>query len=418
MVYISNNDLISDDEKIYVPIRNKIIDQNINIDEEIPIEVINNNVFNANTAENFYKDAWLLSLYNQVEFLRKECDEKNAIIKSFTIRNSKACSETEFLRKELEEKNFLIRTLTIRDSQVYAGVFNEVTGLNQGYENENETLKESGNEIGEKTKVDSTPNNTISSTTTENSDINKQLVESEFDDTVNRRKIQQQWVDEQLALIRELKHQTFLNNKRSSPNREKGGQENIEENEKISQSISNDDEESNDDSKNEIILWPENTVLITGDSMLHGVEEKRISRKFNVKVRTHPGAKIKDMYDHLNPYLRKKPKYLILHIGTNDASIQEKTSDVIFDEILQLKRYAESKVPDIKVTISCPIIRLDNSLANLKIVHLNQKLKTENVSVIQNENIKREHLGKMGLHMIPRGTARMAMNFIAFIKHL
>ena len=85
-------------------------------------------------------------------------------------------------------------------------------------------------------------------------------------------------------------------------------------------------------------LWPENTVLITGDSMSFGLDEKRLSRRYNVKVRCHPGACLKDMYDHLNPYLQKQPKFIILHIATNDASIKEKTSDIIVEEILELKR--------------------------------------------------------------------------------
>ena len=107
------------------------------------------------------------------------------------------------------------------------------------------------------------------------------------------------------------------------------------------------------------------------------------------------------MYDHLNAYLRKQPKYLI-HITTNDASIKDKTSDIIFKQILQLKRYMENKVHGIEVTISCPIICFDNGLANLKIIHLRNKLKTENMSIIDNENIWYECLGQKGLHMTSR----------------
>ena len=88
------------------------------------------------------------------------------------------------------------------------------------------------------------------------------------------------------------------------------------------------------------------------------------------KVRPHPGANINNIYDHINPYLRKQSKYIIIHIATNDALIKDKTSDIIFEQMLQLKRYVESNVPGIEVTISCPVIRSDNGLANLKIIHL------------------------------------------------
>ena len=92
-----------------------------------------------------------------------------------------------------------------------------------------------------------------------------------------------------------------------------------------------------------MVLWPENTVLITGDFMLCGLEGNRLSNKLNVKVRPRHGANIDDMYDHLNSHLRKQPQYLIINIATNDASIKDKTSDVIFEQILQLKRYVEKQ---------------------------------------------------------------------------
>ena len=52
-------------------------------------------------------------------------------------------------------------------------------------------------------------------------------------------------------------------------------------------------------------IWPANTVLITGDSLLNEIDENRLSKKFNVKVRCQRGANIADMYDHIKPYLRK-----------------------------------------------------------------------------------------------------------------
>ena len=88
--------------------------------------------------------------------------------------------------------------------------------------------------------------------------------------------------------------------------------------------------------------WPSNTILITGSSMLQGIDEKRMSRRKNVKVRPNPGATIRDMHDHLNALLRKKTDYLILHAGGNDASNKETTSDDIFDGLMELKAFAES----------------------------------------------------------------------------
>ena len=62
-------------------------------------------------------------------------------------------------------------------------------------------------------------------------------------------------------------------------------------------------------------------------------------------------------------------------------------SEQISHDNQELKRYIESKGYDIKVTISCPIVRSDNDLANLKIIHFRNKLKSANISIIDNENI-------------------------------
>ena len=89
--------------RIYVSIRNKVTDEQLNINDEIPFETCN--VYNANITEQFFKDALLLSLCNQVDYLRKELDE---IIKSLLSRNTVSTNEVDFLRNELNEKNFLL----------------------------------------------------------------------------------------------------------------------------------------------------------------------------------------------------------------------------------------------------------------------------------------------------------------------
>ena len=152
--------------------------------------------------------------------------------------------------------------------------------------------------------------------------------------------------------------------------------------------------------------------------MLSEIDEKRLIPSHNVKVRCHPGATIiDDMFDHLKPYLKKEPDQIILHVSTNDAS-SKKTSDTIFRNLLDLKAFIKTKAPKTNVTFSCPIVRHDNGLANLKIIHLRNKLKTSNENVILNENIDYNSLGRKGLHMTPRGDTRLAMNFINFLKRL
>ena len=97
-------------------------------------------------------------------------------------------------------------------------------------------------------------------------------------------------------------------------------------------------------------VWPPGTVLIAGDSMVGGLEGAKMSRVGKVQVRSHGGATIRDMHDHLNAILRKKPSHLIIHAHSNDASNRNMTSDDLYDGLMDLKSFAESKVANLKVT--------------------------------------------------------------------
>ena len=77
---------------------------------------------------------------------------------------------------------------------------------------------------------------------------------------------------------------------------------------------------------NSITPWPKNTTLITGSSIISGIEESRL-RKYKAKVRPFPGARIEDMYYYLHPLLQKHPTNIILHIGSND-SVSKNAEDI------------------------------------------------------------------------------------------
>ena len=48
--------------------------------------------------------------------------------------------------------------------------------------------------------------------------------------------------------------------------------------------------------------WSINTILITGDSLLNGLQESRLNgKKHVVKVSAFSGADIEDMYSYLSP---------------------------------------------------------------------------------------------------------------------
>ena len=73
-----------------------------------------------------------------------------------------------------------------------------------------------------------------------------------------------------------------------------------------------------------------------GDSILN-VIERNLSNDRSVKVRKFPGGTVDDLRHHALPIIRKQPKYLIIHAGTNDAV--KFTSRDILNKLLQLKSF-------------------------------------------------------------------------------
>ena len=63
-------------------------------------------------------------------------------------------------------------------------------------------------------------------------------------------------------------------------------------------------------------------VEILGDSMLNGVQEKRLNKNadINIKIRKYHGAPSTEILDHIRPSLRKEPDKIIIHAGTNNLT--------------------------------------------------------------------------------------------------
>ena len=82
--------------------------------------------------------------------------------------------------------------------------------------------------------------------------------------------------------------------------------------------------------------WSKKTILVASDSMLLGLDEQRLRKYNHVKVRFFTGSHVKDMYHYLYPLLQKEPKYLVLHVGTNDCMYH--TSDTVLKRSLVIKK--------------------------------------------------------------------------------
>ena len=161
-------------------------------------------------------------------------------------------------------------------------------------------------------------------------------------------------------------------------------------------------------------IWPRNTILITGDSMLSNINERTLSRKYKTKIRSFPGATVSDMFDYIKPLLKKRPEKIILVIGAND--IEHKMYQEIIVEIKSLVAFIQERLPGCHVVISEVFKRADKKNLNSKIANFNKTLKVMNCDTLQQQNITFDLLGKRGFHLNFYGNRQLAMNIINKLK--
>ena len=54
-------------------------------------------------------------------------------------------------------------------------------------------------------------------------------------------------------------------------------------------------------------------IVVTGDSMLNGVNEKELSKSHSVKAKNYLGATSEDILDKIDDLLKVKPDCLLVH---------------------------------------------------------------------------------------------------------
>ena len=74
------------------------------------------------------------------------------------------------------------------------------------------------------------------------------------------------------------------------------------------------------------------------------------------------------------------------------------------------------QLPNCRVIVSKPTIRIDHGKANLTLRNVNKHLETLNLECIENGNISAQHLGRKGLHLNSKGKGRLAINFLNQIR--
>ena len=186
---------------------------------------------------------------------------------------------------------------------------------------------------------------------------------------------------------------------------------------------SNDSEESSDDSKmiknsyngaNE--QFKKRNIIIVGDSLLNGINEKGLSKNHSVKVNNILGGTSDVILDKLDDFLKNKPDGLIVHAGTNDITKGENLLNNVKKIFKQVKKLS----PNTKVAFSSIVTRKDKKDISKTVQDTNSRLKNycsqKNIDFIQNSNIMEEHLGIKKLHLNKKGNSLLANNFLKYLR--
>ena len=85
-------------------------------------------------------------------------------------------------------------------------------------------------------------------------------------------------------------------------------------------------------------------------------------------------------------------------------------------KLLDLKKFIENILPESPIIISNLITRTDNGKASLTVIKTNEHLHGLQMDIIDNGDITSNELNKGGLHLNPRGSGKLVINFIWRIK--
>ena len=138
-------------------------------------------------------------------------------------------------------------------------------------------------------------------------------------------------------------------------------------------------------------IYPLGACVILGNSILSGILEENLSNELPVKVRGFPGATVEGLQHHALAIIWKKPKFIILHAGANDAV---RTTRKILNKLLQPKVCVNEKLPEAEITTTPTLCK-----AALTVRQLTKHLTTLKIYILDNWNVSGKHLSRWGLHL-------------------
>ena len=169
-------------------------------------------------------------------------------------------------------------------------------------------------------------------------------------------------------------------------------------------------------------------IYIISDSIPKNLKMKefnRLSSSGKTYIRAFPGATARQLNHYVQPTLvDDKPDAILIHVGINDLlnNNGKKLIDVEIEELEQEiidigLRCKEAKVKNILISGITYSTKVDvNTIRRLNDI-VKASCELNSFYYINNENVKKEHLWKDGIHLVNSGLVIIAKNFIYGINN-
>ena len=160
-------------------------------------------------------------------------------------------------------------------------------------------------------------------------------------------------------------------------------------------------------------------VIILGNSVLNGINEKGLSKKHNVKIVNKPGTTSEQLLlDDLDNLIKYQPESVIIHAGTNDS-----TNGInLLNNGKKIVKELTTKLPKVKIAFSELITRKDKKNLDKNVTETNKRLKNycrqKDIGYIDNSNITEDSLGIKKLHLNRKGNSFFAKNLLKYLNNV
>ena len=154
-------------------------------------------------------------------------------------------------------------------------------------------------------------------------------------------------------------------------------------------------------------------LFITTNSIVNNVNSLELSKSKTVEVLNFPGATSTDVVNKMDDILEDKLQSLIVHVGNNKL-----TNNVnLLNNVTKIVNKTKKKSPNTAISFSNIIIRKDRNNLEKSCTDTNSRFcKQKNIGLIDNENLKENHLGIRKLRLNRKGNTPFAKNLLSFVE--